>query len=273
MTKNTINELSKKTLGRYINRATDTAIQHADKAGLHRVMIGYVKSDRSRAFHADGDTNNYEKALKRKKGIAMATKKLVKEDPDATFGKNKPRLDGLPNNDWHGQGDVSYSNETSVVPGSEPPADLNGRYDAQPKGFEGEKMGRTRPKMDAIPDDGKWDPNYLESVTSAVLAGDHVALAEVFNSAIRAKIDAILFGEEDEGGGAEDEASEEGDDGVSIPNDTGVGPSDTESKSSIRKMRDAMKLKGRNLSPQEKMDVNFKAIPDSIMKNPSGLSG
>lgn len=83
-----IDEISKQTLGSYINKAASSAAQGAYKGGVHQSTA--IAADK-RGDYAGGDeamvksNQHFNTTSKRLKGIALATKKMNKEDIDETY--------------------------------------------------------------------------------------------------------------------------------------------------------------------------------------------
>lgn len=85
----TLNELSPKTLGRYINKSTEAHGDaeynmgkhdvHADNASRTNAKTGTRASEDRASYHIHKAGEAEEKSFKRKDGVELATKKLVKK--------------------------------------------------------------------------------------------------------------------------------------------------------------------------------------------------
>ena len=91
-----ITELSKKTLGRYINKSISDTGNSATIAGAQMRSAEQLGSD----AHRKSAAKFQRRVEKRRKGVALATKKLVKEDEidEATLGGEKYKGKENPNN-------------------------------------------------------------------------------------------------------------------------------------------------------------------------------
>lgn len=93
-----LSELSKKTLGRYINKAISDTGNSATLAGAQMRTAAQLNSDAHRKSAA-----KYQKRVeKRRKGVSLATKKLVKETDsvdEAALGGEKYKGKENPNNE------------------------------------------------------------------------------------------------------------------------------------------------------------------------------
>ena len=77
-----LDELSKKTLGSYIKKSADSAVDNArdsDDSGNRSVDRRYYDADQ-RKIHATDSKNYFNKSQKRLSGISKATSKLTKEE-------------------------------------------------------------------------------------------------------------------------------------------------------------------------------------------------
>jgi len=77
-----LDELSKKTLGSYIKKSADSAVDNArdsDDSGTRSLDRRYYDADQ-RKIHATDSKNYFNKSQKRLSGISKATSKLTKEE-------------------------------------------------------------------------------------------------------------------------------------------------------------------------------------------------
>lgn len=182
MSKKPINELSKKTLGRYIQGAVrDSQTKTERESERHTKMRGVINN------LAQGENDSYE------------TGKHAKDNPEARMRSARHDLDAADRAMVAKHSDKMYNRQFGVRTAL---AKL-GASKHTPK-----VMAREENEMDENEDTQEIEVTPAQAIIAAALNKDHVGMADAFNAAVRAKIDSALFGGDDE---QDDDATPAGD--------------------------------------------------------------